>query len=110
MFIYVGCHYVDLVAFITGHRPSSVSVYGIVDKYPNGRQGYLWTDGRVIWDNGAESKRAMVAVDLVHTGVGDTVLVVYEGGSARQCMKAPEVPVSAAAAGFVDSATGYANA
>lgn len=53
MFTYVGCHYVDLVAFITGHLPKSVSVYGIKDTYPNGREGYLWTDGRVRWDNGA---------------------------------------------------------
>ena len=53
LFTYVGCHYVDMVAFITGLRPASVSVYGIVDKYPNGREGYLWTDGRVIWENGA---------------------------------------------------------
>ncbi len=53
MFTYVGCHYVDLIAFITGLRPVSVSVYGIVDKYPNGREGFLWTDGRVIWENGA---------------------------------------------------------
>ncbi|HNX27316.1 MAG TPA: Gfo/Idh/MocA family oxidoreductase, partial [Phycisphaerae bacterium] len=53
MFTYVGCHYVDLVAFITGLKPKRVSIYGIVDKYPNGRDGYLWTDGRVIWENGA---------------------------------------------------------
>lgn len=53
MFTYVGCHYVDLIAFITGLRPKRVSVYGIVDKYPNGREGFLWTDGRVIWENGA---------------------------------------------------------
>ncbi len=53
MFTYVGCHYVDLVAFITGLRPTAVSVYGIVEKYPNGREGFLWTDGRVIWENGA---------------------------------------------------------
>jgi len=52
-FTYVGCHYVDLVAFITGLRPTAVSVYGIVDEYPNGNKGYLWTDGRVIWENGA---------------------------------------------------------
>jgi len=51
-FTYVGCHYVDLVAFITGLRPVSVSVYGIRDKYPNGREGFLWTDARVIWENG----------------------------------------------------------
>jgi D-galacturonate reductase len=53
MFTYVGCHYVDLVAFITGLKPVSVSVYGIRDKYPNGREGFLWTDARVIWENGA---------------------------------------------------------
>ncbi len=53
MFTYIGCHYVDLVAFITGLRPVAVSVYGVVDKYPNGNEGFLWTDGRVIWDNGA---------------------------------------------------------
>jgi len=52
MFTYIGCHYVDLVAFITGLKPVSVSVYGIVDQYPNGNDGYLWTDGRVIWENG----------------------------------------------------------
>jgi predicted dehydrogenase len=53
MFTYVGCHYVDLVAFITGLRPMGVSIYGLREKYPNGREGYLWTDGRVLWENGA---------------------------------------------------------
>ena len=53
MFTYVGCHYVDQVHFITGLLPTEVSVYGIKDRYPNGNEGYLWTDGRVIWDNGA---------------------------------------------------------
>jgi D-galacturonate reductase len=53
MFTYVGCHYIDQVHFITGLMPKSVSVYGIKDKYPNGNEGYLWTDGRVIWENGA---------------------------------------------------------
>ena len=53
MFSYVACHYIDQVHFITGLLPKYVSVYGIVDKYPNGNDGYLWTDGRVIWENGA---------------------------------------------------------
>lgn len=53
MFTYVGCHYVDQVHFITGLLPKSVSIYGIKDKYPNGNEGFLWTDGRVIWGNGA---------------------------------------------------------
>jgi predicted dehydrogenase len=52
-FTYIGCHYVDLVHFITGLEPRSVSVYGILDRFPNGREGYLWTDARVIWSNGA---------------------------------------------------------
>ena len=52
-FTYIGCHYVDLVHFITGLRPSSVSVYGIKDRFPNGVEGYLWADARVIWENGA---------------------------------------------------------
>jgi predicted dehydrogenase len=52
-FTYIGCHYVDLVAFITGLEPSAVSVYGIRDKFPNGNEGFLWTDARVIWNNGA---------------------------------------------------------
>jgi predicted dehydrogenase len=52
-FAYIGCHYVDLVAFITGLEPAAVSVYGIRDRYPNGNEGYLWTDARVIWNNGA---------------------------------------------------------
>jgi D-galacturonate reductase len=53
MFTYVGCHYVDQVHFITGLLPASLSVYGIVDSYPNGNQGYLWTSARVLWQNGA---------------------------------------------------------
>ncbi|HTS31687.1 MAG TPA: Gfo/Idh/MocA family oxidoreductase [Bryobacteraceae bacterium] len=51
-FTYIGCHYVDLVHFITGLLPVSVSLYGILDRFPNGNQGYLWTDARVIWNNG----------------------------------------------------------
>lgn len=53
VFTYIGCHYVDLVHFITGLLPTRVSVYGIPDRYPNGKEGYLWTDARVIWSNGA---------------------------------------------------------
>jgi D-galacturonate reductase len=52
-FSYIGCHYVDLVHFITGLLPASVSVYGIRDKYPNGNEGFLWCDARVLWNNGA---------------------------------------------------------
>ncbi len=53
MFAYIACHYIDQLHFITGLLPKYVSVYGLKDKYPNGNEGYLWTDGRVIWENGA---------------------------------------------------------
>lgn len=53
MFSYVGCHYVDQVHMITGLLPTRVSVYGTKEKYPNGKEGFLWTNGRVIWENGA---------------------------------------------------------
>ncbi|HXI39398.1 MAG TPA: Gfo/Idh/MocA family oxidoreductase, partial [Bryobacteraceae bacterium] len=52
-FTYIGCHYVDLLHFITGLVPVAVSVYGIRDKFPNGKEGFLWADARVIWNNGA---------------------------------------------------------
>ena len=52
-FTYIGCHYVDLVHFITGLLPVAVSVYGVRDRFPNGQEGFLWTDARVIWNNGA---------------------------------------------------------
>jgi predicted dehydrogenase len=52
-FTYIGCHYADLVHFITGLLPAAVSVYGIRDKFPNGNEGFLWTDARIIWNNGA---------------------------------------------------------
>ena len=52
-FVYVGCHYVDLVYFITGLKPTEVSVKGVKGKFPNGKEGYMWTNGRVVWENGA---------------------------------------------------------
>jgi D-galacturonate reductase len=52
-FTYVGCHYVDLVYFITGLRPVEVSVRGVEGKFPNGNRGYLWSAGQVVWENGA---------------------------------------------------------
>ncbi|MGA2032362.1 MAG: Gfo/Idh/MocA family oxidoreductase [Thermoguttaceae bacterium] len=52
-FTYVGCHYVDLVYFITGLRPVEVSVRGVEGSFPNGNVGYLWSAGQVLWENGA---------------------------------------------------------
>jgi len=52
-FTYIGCHYVDLVAFITGLLPAEVSLRGVKDRFPNGEEGWLWTDARVVWSNDA---------------------------------------------------------
>jgi len=52
-FVYIGCHYVDLVYFITGLRPVEVSVSGVKGKFPNGNEAYMWTNGRVRFENGA---------------------------------------------------------
>ncbi len=52
-FVYIGCHYVDLVYFITGLKPVSVSVAGIKGRFPNGNEGYMWAQGRVRFENGA---------------------------------------------------------
>ena len=35
-FTYIGCHYVDLVYFITGLKPVEVSLKGVKGKFPNG--------------------------------------------------------------------------
>lgn len=52
-FTYIGCHYVDMVYFITGLRPTEVSVQGVKGKFPNGNVGYMWASGRVGFENGA---------------------------------------------------------
>ena len=52
-FTYVGCHYVDLVYFITDLRPVEVSVRGVEGSFPNGNLGYMWAQGQVVWENGA---------------------------------------------------------
>jgi D-galacturonate reductase len=52
-FTYIGCHYVDLVRFITGLLPVEVSVVGIRGRFPSGTEGFLWSQGRVWWENGA---------------------------------------------------------
>jgi predicted dehydrogenase len=52
-FTYIGCHYVDLVYFITGLRPVEVSVRGVEGSFPNGKNAFLWSAGQVVWENGA---------------------------------------------------------
>jgi microcompartment protein CcmK/EutM len=48
------------------------------------------------------TKKSLIAVDCVDAGVGDTVIVVHEGGSSRMASQCPEGPVDAAIVGVVD--------
>ncbi len=52
-FTYIGCHYVDLVYFITGLKPTEVSVRGVEGVFPNGNAAHLWAIGTVTFENGA---------------------------------------------------------
>mgnify|MGYP006278999537 CR=1 FL=1 len=44
----------------------------------------------------------IVAVDVVSAGVGDTVLVIYEGSSSRLSLQSERTPCEAIIAGIVD--------
>ena len=52
-FVYIGCHYVDQVYFITGLRPAEVSVAGVRRSFPGGNEAFMWSQGRVRFENGA---------------------------------------------------------
>ena len=83
-FSYIACHYIDLVAFITGLRPKSVSVHGLVEKWPNGRAGFLWSDGRVVWENNASLSvlNGFGYPDLGPGGNSQGMLLFTTGGDA----------------------------
>ncbi|TDK60919.1 hypothetical protein E2K98_14470 [Bacillus salipaludis] len=51
---------------------------------------------------GKECGDAMIAIDHFHAGVGDYVLVIEEGGSAREILGDPEGAFDAVIAGIVD--------
>ena len=63
---------------------------------------------RAIRPNGSyDGERYVVAVDLVGSGVGETVLVEDEGNSARQLLgAAPRGPVRSVVVGIVDAVEG----
>ena len=86
-FTYVGCHYVDLVQFITGLKPVSVSVDGVKGRFPNGNEGYLWSSARVRYENGA----LLTVTDGLGypdgaAGTNDQGLVMYCEGNNRSGM------------------------
>ncbi len=86
-FVYVGCHYVDLVWFITGIKPVGISVSGIEGRFPNGKQGYLWANGRIRYENGALlSVTAGLGYPDAAAGSNDQGLLMYCEGDNRNGM------------------------
>ena len=56
--------------------------------------------------DGTPKGKTTLAVDNVQAGVGDTVLIMDEGGSARMLMEEPEIfTIRAVVAGVVDEIT-----
>ena len=58
---------------------------------------------RLDLDGVPEDFTEVIAIDVVDAGVGDNVLVVQEGSSARTVLQDPKVPVQAVIVGVVDS-------
>jgi ethanolamine utilization protein EutN len=50
----------------------------------------------------AASGGYLIAIDTVDAGVGDTVLMIDEGNSARQVLDAPNAPTRSVIVGVVD--------
>lgn len=48
------------------------------------------------------TKKTIIAVDCIDAGIGDTVIVLHEGGSSRQASKCSAGAVDAAIIGVVD--------
>lgn len=44
-----------------------------------------------------------LAIDVVHAGIGDVVLVCQEGNSTRQVLNAPNAPIRSSIVGVIDS-------
>jgi D-galacturonate reductase len=86
-FTYIGCHYIDLVYFITGLRPTEVSLAGVRGRFPNGNEGFLWSSGRVRWENGAllSVSNGLGYPDLA-AGSNDQGLLMYCEGEGRTGM------------------------
>lgn len=57
---------------------------------------------RTIGPDGKAAGRTRIAVDRASAGVGDRVIVIDEGNSARQILGDPKAPVKTVVVGVVD--------
>jgi ethanolamine utilization protein EutN len=65
-------------------------------------QGYKILVVQPVQPDGAPRGKAVLALDTVQAGTGDTVLVIDEGNSARLIIDDPMAPVRCVIAGIVD--------
>lgn len=87
-----------ILAKITGHVVSTVKETG----YESRKILIV----QPIDPSGAPTGKSFLAVDTVQAGVGDTVLVLEEGGSARMILNEPDTfTIKSVIAGFVDHIT-----
>lgn len=108
-FTYVGCHYVDLVYFITGLRPVEVSVRGVRGTFPNGNVGYMWSAGRVAWENGALlSLTNGLGYPDEAAGMNDQNLVLYCEGKDGGALVKHNDQFRGVSHGYVDHLSGAA--
>ena len=54
-------------------------------------------------ERGNDTGGYLIAVDAVDAGVGQTVLIVDEGNSARQVLENPDAPIRSVIIGIVDA-------
>ncbi len=52
---------------------------------------------------GSRTGAYLIAVDTVDAGVGDRVLVLDEGGGARQVVGSPDAPIRSVIVGIIDA-------
>ncbi|MFW6137604.1 MAG: EutN/CcmL family microcompartment protein [Spirochaetota bacterium] len=65
-------------------------------------QGYKLLVVQPVYPDGAPHGKTLIALDTVQAGVGDTVVVIDEGNSARLIVGDPMAPVRCVIAGIVD--------
>ncbi|MHB8065350.1 MAG: EutN/CcmL family microcompartment protein, partial [Ruminiclostridium sp.] len=53
------------------------------------------------------TKNSLIAVDSLGAGVGELVLVVHDGGAARQAIQSKDAPINAAVVGIIDYPEDY---
>ena len=58
-------------------------------------------------DPEGEDQEALIALDITHAGIGDTVLVNDEGNGARQILDQPEGCVRSVIVGIIDTIQMY---